>query len=64
MLVQEDAGVPDEQLRVLKMRTVIRVRVQDQLGVRQELLENVGVDRRADEPFTTRTGRRRPFRWA
>ena len=36
----------DEQSGVLEMRAVIGVRVQDEFGVGEELLQDVGVDRR------------------
>jgi hypothetical protein len=36
--------VPDEQFVILEMRAVVGFRVQDQLGVRKKLLQDVGVD--------------------
>ena len=46
LVVEEDARVADEQFGVLEMRGVASVGVQDELGVGEELLQNVGVDRR------------------
>jgi hypothetical protein len=37
--------MPDEALRILVLRAVIGVRIQDQLGVGDVLLEDVRVDR-------------------
>ena len=37
--------MPDEQFVILEMRAVVGVSVQDQLGVRKKLLQDVGVDR-------------------
>jgi hypothetical protein len=42
--VEELLGVGDEPVGVLEVGAVVRVRVDDQLGVRQELLEDVRVD--------------------
>ena len=39
----------DEQSGVLEMRAVVGVGIQDELGVGQELLQDVGVDRRDDD---------------
>jgi hypothetical protein len=36
--------VPDEQFVILEMRAVVGFRVQDQLGVRKKLLQDVGID--------------------
>src|SRR5580700_1897319 len=46
LIVEEDARVADEQSGVLEMSAVVGVRVQDELGVGKELLQDVGVDRR------------------
>lgn len=45
LVVEEDARVADEQCGVLEVRAVPGIGVQDELGVGQELLQDVGVDR-------------------
>src|SRR5579871_1264607 len=47
--VQEHGGVGDEQFRVLVMRSVAGVRIDDELPVRQMLLQREAVDRRDDQ---------------
>jgi hypothetical protein len=42
LLVEEHACVANKHLGVLEVRAVASVGVEDQLGVRQELLQNVG----------------------
>jgi hypothetical protein len=57
--VEKEFGVRDEPLGVLEVRSVVRVRIDDQLCVRQELLEDVRVMVAmivSLVPLTTRTG--------
>ena len=46
---EELVGLRYEELRVLEERSVIRIRVEDQLRVRQVLLQDIGVHCRHDD---------------
>jgi hypothetical protein len=49
LAIDEAGQVLDERLRGLKMRSVVGVREEDQLGVWQRLLQDVGIDRGNDD---------------